>query len=321
MRIVFIGSPPFATEAFDKLLARSERPVGLVTAPDRRVGRGRKEAANPLAVAARRERIPLLQPEKASEPGFLREFAALRPDLGVVVSYGQILREEFLTTPREGCINLHASLLPRWRGASPIQAAILAGDRLTGVCLQRVVAELDAGAVLARRETPIGPRETAPELFARLATLGAELLSDFLDDLGDGPLPAGDQQDPEAVTVCRKIRKQQAQVDWEQPAVEVDRLVRAMAGWPVAETALPEGGPLKILAGTPLEEEEAGRDAPAGAVLEAGPRLVVRCGRGCFRIERLQRPGKAPLDAAEFLRGAAWAPGMRLGGGPPEERE
>lgn len=283
----------------------------LVTAPARRAGRGRREAQNPLVVRAQAAGIPILRPERASDPGFLVDLARFRPDLGVVVSYGQLLRRELLDLPRFGCINLHASLLPRWRGASPIQAAILAGDERTGVCLQRVVLELDAGPVLAARETAIGPRETAAELAPRLAELGAELLRDFLDGIGAGPLPPGRPQDEEAVTVCRRLKRSSARIDWTRSATEIDRLVRAMAGWPVAFTTLPDGEELRIHAGEP--EARGSREADPGTILGVEAGITVACGEGVFRIQRLQRPGRAVLAAAEFLRGRTLRPGEILG--------
>lgn len=307
MRLSLIGSPPFATKPFQALVHGIELPVVVVTAPQGRAGRGLKPVPNEIAEAAAQAGVPVLRPESAGDPAFLREFADLRPDLGVVVSYGQILKPEFLAIPRFGCINLHASLLPRWRGASPIQAAILAGDAQTGVTIQRVVQKLDAGAVLARRSTPIGPHEDAVGLAESLGRMGAELLVEFLDRIGDGPLPAGEEQDERLVTICKKVRKEDGRLDWSAPAVDVDRRVRAMAGWPVAETALPDGTPLKVLRGEPVSLATA-TEAP-GTVVSVDEGITVRCGTGAYRMTEIQRPGKAPLPAAAFLRGAR----LRLG--------
>ncbi len=291
--------------------------MALITAPDRPAGRGRRARANPMAAVARERGLPVLQPERASTSEALDAFRALAPDLGVVVAYGQILSPEFLAVPREGCINLHASLLPRWRGASPIQAALLAGDPVTGDTLQRVVPELDAGPVLARRETPVGPRETAPELAGRLAELGAALLTEFLDEIGDGPLPPGEPQDPAAVTRCRRLRREDAWITWSVSANEVDRRVRAMAGWPVAEARLPDGEPLKVHAGEPLELPARVPAPEPGTILDLEGGLLVACGRGGFRATRLQRPGRRVLAAGEFLRGCPLRPGQVLGPGGP----
>jgi methionyl-tRNA formyltransferase len=320
MRLVFVGSPPFATPAFAAALASRHACAALVTAPPARAGRGRAAAVNPLAESAAARGVRVLRPESAHEEAFLAELEGLRADLGVVVSYGQILTQRFLASPRLGCVNVHASLLPRWRGASPVQAAILAGDARTGVCVQRVVEELDAGAVLAERATPIGEDEDAPALLARLSALGAELLREFLDGLDPAAagLPPGRSQDPALVTHCRKLRKEHGVLDWSAPAAEIARRVRAFAGWPCARTALPGGEALLIHRGAALAEPggaalaEPGGAAP-GAVLRAAERLIVACGAGAYEIFELQREGRARLTAREFLRGAALAPGDRLG--------
>ncbi len=289
-----------------------------MTAPPRLSGRGRREARNPLVAEAEAASIPLLRPESARDPAFLDALRTLGPDLAVVVSYGQILSAAFLELPRLGCINLHASLLPRWRGASPVQAALLAGDAHTGVSLQRVVERLDAGPVLAARTVPIGARETAPALSARLSQTGAELLAGFLDETGEGPLPGGSPQDEARVTTCRRLRPEDGNLDWAASAEAIDRRVRAMSGWPWARAHLPDRTPLRVTAGRPLPDRQHG--AEAGRILSLDDGLEVACGTGVFRIESLQRPGKRELPAAEFARGARLGPGqILLGGRLPEE--
>lgn len=300
-----------------------------MTAPPRRAGRGRREAANPLVERAEAEGIPVLRPDSARDADFQVEFAAWRPQLGVVVSYGQILDEALLGIPERGCINLHGSLLPRWRGASPVQAALLAGDPRTGVSLQRVVRELDAGAVLAERATEVGAREEAPALTGRLAELGAGLLVDFLSEVGDGALPAGAEQDPAQVTHCRKVRKEDGLLDWTRPAAEVERFVRAMAGWPVAQTTLPDGAGLRVHRGRLASAEVdagaaavaaagAGTRRPSGApgtVCALGEEISVICGDGgVYLVEEVQREGKARMAAGDFLRGTELAMDTQLGG-------
>jgi methionyl-tRNA formyltransferase len=309
LRLAFFGSPPFADPAFAALLASGLEVVGLVTSPPRRSGRGRREAENPLVTSAEAHGLPVLRPESARDATFKQDFAAWQVDVGVVVSYGQLLDQELLDLPRQGCLNLHGSLLPRWRGASPVQAALLAGDEVTGVCLQRMVLALDAGPVVAARETAIAADEEAPALFARLSELGAALTVDFLQEVADGGgvVPAGEAQDEAAVTVCRKIRKEDGCLDWSLPAAEVERRVRAMAGWPCGQTALPDGSGLKVHRGRMV----AGAGAP-GTVLEIGDSLVVACGDGAYAIEELQREGKARMAAADFLRGADLTPGALL---------
>lgn len=292
-----------------------------MTAPPRAAGRGRREAPNPLAELAAARGIPVLRPESARAADFQQDFAAWRPELGVVVAYGQILDDALLAIPAQGCINLHGSLLPRWRGASPVQAALLAGDATTGVSLQRVVRELDAGDVLAERAVEIGPREEAPELAARLAETGAGLLVDFLREVGDGSLPEGTPQDPARVTHCRRVRKAEGHLDWARPAEEVDRRVRAMAGWPVARTRLGDEL-LRIHRGRPetAPDEDAGGSSAAacgsapGTVLAAdADGIHVACGGGStYRIEELQREGRARMAAGDFLRGLPLTPGTSL---------
>jgi methionyl-tRNA formyltransferase len=311
LRIAFLGSPPFATGVFSALVEGGVEVVGLVTAPPRGAGRGRKRVVNPLVETAQAAGIPVLQPESARDPGFKESFAGWQADAGVVASYGQILDEELLGLPRCGCLNLHASLLPRWRGASPIQAAILAGDRETGVCVQRMVPALDAGDVIAERVMPIGERESAPQLFDRLVLAGADLMLEVVRRAAaTGGFPVGVAQDESAVTTCRRIRKSEGRLDWSLPATDIDRRVRAMAGWPCATTTLPDGTSLKVHAGEVVLGPEGG---PAGTLLAVDDGLVVACGTGAFRIDDIQRQGKARLAAADFQRGAQLAVGEMLG--------
>jgi methionyl-tRNA formyltransferase len=298
------------------LLKRADRPLALVTAAARRSGRGRKIVENPLVVLAQTHGLAVLQPESARAADFLQQLRAYDADLGIVVSYGQILSDELLGIPKFGCINVHGSLLPRWRGASPVQAAILAGDTSTGVCVQKVVKKLDAGRVLCSRSLAIAADERGDELFERLSRLSAETLVDFLDQIGEGPLPEGLEQDPESVTICRRIRRLDGEIHWQQPAIQIDALVRAMAGWPWAQAKLPDGQAVRLLRGVALPQckLETGPDdtatigtgtgtAPAGQLLSTEGGLTIACADGAYRVDRLQRPGKAPLDAAEFLRG------------------
>lgn len=310
MRIVFVGSPPFAERPLEALWGSAFRPCGLVTAPPRRGGRGRKEVANPLVEVVAQENVPVLRPDRAKDPDFLKEFAALQPDLAIVVAYGQILNQQFLNTPQFGCINLHASVLPRWRGASPIQAALWKGDAKSGVSIQKVVPELDAGAVLAQKELSIPARCTAPQLASELSDIGAELLIRFLSEVGDGPLPAGIEQDFHQVTHCRRMRREDGYMNWAEPALQVDRFVRAVSGWPWAQTHFEDGVSLRV--GSGFADPERSHDLQPGTVLETVAGFWVACGSGAYCIERIQRPGKAMLSAAEFLRGSKVKPGDRL---------
>jgi methionyl-tRNA formyltransferase len=320
LRTAFFGSPPFAVPSFRKLVEGGLAPLGLVTAPARRAGRGRKEVENELVTIAEGAGIPVLRPSRADDPEFLSAFAAWQVELGVVVAYGQILRRELLAIPREGFLNLHGSLLPRWRGASPVQAAILAGDTESGVSIQRVVEELDAGAVLAERVVSLSPTERGDELFERLSQVGAQTLHAFLSGLQGSSLPAGKEQDETAVTMCRKIRRLDGEMDWARSCVEIDRLVRAMYGWPWAQSYLPGGAPVRVLAGEPLPNGPGSQTAGAvqpGTVLATEGGLLIACGKGSYRIDRLQRTGKAALTSDEFLRGTPIEIGARLA--PPTQ--
>ncbi len=287
----------------------------------RRAGRGRKEVVNPLVELAQASGVCVLQPDSVRSASFVDEFSSLEADLGIVVSYGQIMPQSLLDAPRLGCVNVHGSLLPRWRGASPVQAAIMAGDAETGVCIQQMVAALDAGDVLVERRCAIGARETGPELFARLSVLSAELLQSFF---AEGVSFCGKPQTESAVTFCRKVKKQDGIIDWSLPAYEIDALVRAYASWPCGQTTLPNGEGLKILIGEPAAITPTTGDAEApiavapiagepGEILSIDGGILVACGQGSYRITKLQRQGKAPLPADDFLRGVSFPPGAKLG--------
>ncbi len=309
MRTVFFGSPPFAIPAFRALLQKKELPVALVTAPPRRSGRGRKEEDSPLVVMAQEAGVQVLRPESTRNSEWLDVFKGLKPDLGVVVSYGQILDWATLVAPRFGLINVHGSLLPRWRGASPVQAAILAGDNVSGVCIQQMVEALDAGPLLACAELTLTSDERADELFQKLSHLGASLLSDFLEEVQDGPLPSGEAQDVRAVTTCKKIKSADGIIDWNQSASHVDRLVRAMAGWPSARIALSDGSLLKIHAGEPSSLTT---DSAPGTVISLDGGIFIQCDSGSFRIDHLQRAGKGALGAMDYVRGSSIQEGEAL---------
>ncbi len=323
MRLVFFGSPPFAEPSFRQLLEADLDIVGLVTAAPRRSGRGRGQAENALARLAAARNLAILQPERPAEHSFLAELSALRPDLGVVVSYGQILTEAALAVPRFGCVNLHGSLLPRWRGASPVQAALLAGDSETGVCLQRMVLALDAGPVLTQASVVIEQGEDAPTLSARLAQLGATLLCNALAEWGDSGPPPGLPQKESRATQCRRVKRQDALLDWGHAATELERQIRAMAGWPVAEVRLPSGESLKIHRARAGATHSTASAEPGEILVSKEAEgeesaLAIACGQGILLLEQVQRPGKSVLDAASFLRGHTLVPGDRFANGTLE---
>ncbi|MDA1113423.1 MAG: methionyl-tRNA formyltransferase [Planctomycetota bacterium] len=302
MRFAFLGSPPFAVPSFAAVLEAGLEVVGLVTAPPRLAGRGRKEAPNPLVGLAEAKGIPVLRPESARDVDFQAEFQKWNADLGVVVSYGQLLDNAMLALPRLGCVNLHGSLLPQWRGASPIQAAILAGDSETGVSLQKMVLALDAGAVVAEAKVALLGNEEAPGLTKRLAELGAEFLVKTLQGFdSENALPDGDEQKEAHVTMCKKIRKADGVLDWSESAVAVERRVRAMSGWPSGQTWLPDGSGLRVHAGEVALSEE--QQVLPGTILSLDNGIEVACGEGVYRIVILQREGKARMEAKAFLQG------------------
>ncbi len=281
-------------------------PVAVLTQPDRPAGRGRTVAAGPVKQLAQQLGIPVLQPDtlKTGEAqAALREFA---PDLIVVVAYGLLLPAAILTMPRLGCVNVHASLLPRWRGASPIQAAVLAGDPETGVSIMQLESGLDTGPVYATARVAIGSGETAGELEARLARLGADTLGNLLEELLGGRLRPAAQPD-EGVTYARRIHKAEARIDWREPAPVIARRVRAWNPWPVAETQL-EGQQLRCFA-----SEVAGDGSPdatrvPGQILVSDARgIEVQTGAGWLRLTTVQAPGRQRMAAADFARGRSLA--------------
>jgi len=312
VRLVFLGSPPFATAVLARLVASPFRPELVITQPAREQGRGRKLAESPIAALARAHAIELLEPETVRDEAVLARLRALAADVYLVVSYGEILRPEFLALPRVVALNVHPSLLPRHRGATPIPAALLAGDEVTGVAIQKVARELDAGELLLVRETPIEPAETAGELGARLSAWSGELVLEALAEVESGRARFV-AQDHARATYCKKLTKADGRLDWTRPAVELERRVRAMNPWPGAQTALPaDTGGAGLFVWSARVHASASAAAP-GTLLETGPRLLVATGAGALELLTVQVQGKRPLPAADFLRGARLAAGQRLG--------
>jgi methionyl-tRNA formyltransferase len=306
LRLGFAGTPEFAVPALDAL-ADSQRVCAVFTQPDRPAGRGQPLHSSPVKNRALERGLAVHQPASFKSPEALEILRGLDIDALVVVAYGLILPPAALGIPRFGCINIHASLLPRWRGAAPIQRALLAGDAKTGVTIMRMAAGLDTGPMLAMRSIDIGARDTAKTLHDRLAALGAELIGETLEALRAGGV-AELPQPAEGITYAEKIDKAEALIDWQQDAMHISRRVRAFNPWPVAETRF-NGAQLRIwdaeTRDPPMPEPHAPRlDTVPGTVLAATHEGIdVACRRGVLRILRLQLAGRKPLFAQEFIQG------------------
>lgn len=299
MRIVFAGTPEFAVPSLRAAATRAEV-VAVYTQPDRRAGRGRGLVASPVKRAALEMGIEVRQPVNFRDPADIEALRALKPDLMAVVAYGLILPQAVLDIPTEGCWNVHASLLPRWRGAAPIQRAIQAGDAETGVCLMQMEKGLDTGPVLLEQRTAIAADDTGGRLHDRLAEMGAWVLADGLGLLRAGIAPVARPQPAEGVTYAHKLDKAEARLDWARPAAELADTVRAFNPWPVAEAVL-DGERVRIHVAVAVDVDH--RAAP-GTVLAAGRGGIdIACGEGALRLGTLQRDGGRPVDAAAYVNG------------------
>jgi len=306
-RIIYAGTPDFAVPALRALLHAGENVVAVYTQPDRPAGRGRKLTASPVKQAALEAGIPVFQPLSLRNAEAQSELAALAPDLMVVAAYGLLLPKVVLDRPTHGCVNLHASLLPHWRGAAPIQRAIESGDAETGITLMQMDIGLDTGDMLAKSACPITPHDTAQDLHDRLAEMGATLLMQRLPALLEGSLQ-GEAQDEAHVTYAKKLDKAEAMLDWSLPACELARRVMAFNPWPVAETRW-KGETLRIWraqvvagANPPQPPFDKGGSETAGRIVATCREGIdVATGAGMLRIQHLQRPGGKPLLAADFL--------------------
>lgn len=307
MRLVFAGTPAFAKVALQALLDAGHDVVLVLTQPDRAAGRGLKPKPSDVKLLALDRGLRILQPASLKQPETQRQLAGCRASAMVVAAYGLILPQAVLDLFPLGCLNIHASLLPRWRGAAPIQRAILAGDRQTGICIMRMDAGLDTGPVLLREVTPIGARETGGQLYDRLAQLGGQCILRTLEQLSTGSIQERPQ--PEAgVTYAGKITKQEAALDWRGPAELLDRQVRAFDPFPGAFTTL-RGDMLKVWRAEPAEAQ----GVPGLVARVSADRLTIACGTGGLDLLEMQRSGGRRLPVREFLRGCPLEAGDRLG--------
>lgn len=309
LRIVFAGTPDFAAEHLAALLSSRHQVIAVYSQPDRPAGRGQKLTPSPVKRLALEHGLPVYQPQSLRDPEAQAELAALAPDLLLVVAYGLILPQAVLDIPRLGCFNSHASLLPRWRGAAPIQRAIEAGDEVSGVTLMRMEAGLDTGPMLLKVETPISTSDTGGSLHDRLASLGAQALLDAVDALAAGT-PAETVQDDALASYAHKLNKDEARIDWSLPAVELERRIRAFDPWPVCHSSL-QGAAVKILAASLAEES----GEPGQILAASSDGLLVACGEQALRLTRLQLAGGKPLAVADLLnsRREQFQPGLVFG--------
>jgi methionyl-tRNA formyltransferase len=310
LRIVFFGTPEFAVPTLQALHESRHEVVGVVTQPDRARGRGHHSHASPIKQLADHHGLPTLQPERLREEEFLDSLRALGADLGVVAAYGKILTDAVLAIPRLGLVNVHASLLPKYRGAAPIHRAVMAGETMTGVTIMRVVKALDAGPTLSSVVRPIGENETSAEVERDIAQLGAVALVKAVDELAGGRATERPQHDADA-TYAHKIEKADGVIDWSRPAREIHNQIRGLHPWPHAFSELQ--GERTILLRSEVERDLPGLRAAPGTILDAhSDQFRVQTGNGVLRLLMLQREGRRPLTAREFLAGRRIQPGAKF---------
>jgi len=298
LSLIFAGTPEFSVPALEALIASRHRVLAVYTQPDRPAGRGQQVTMSAVKQCALRHQLPIEQPSTLKEVAAVERLAQWSADLMIVVAYGLLLPKTVLETPRLGCVNIHASLLPRWRGAAPIQRAIQAGDKESGVTIMQMDVGLDTGPMLLERVTPIGSRETAATLHDRLAVLGAEAIVEAIDAIAAGTATPR-AQPQEGATYAAKIRKEEALIDWSRPASEIDRLVRAFNPWPIAETRW-NGQQLRVWDALPLATKSSA--APGTVIATSAAGIDVATGEGVLQLTRVQAAGRKAMPAADFLK-------------------
>jgi methionyl-tRNA formyltransferase len=298
LSIIFAGTPEFSVPALEALIASRHRVVAVYTQPDRPAGRGQQVTMSAVKQCALKHRLPVEQPQTLKDPAAVERLAQWSADLMIVVAYGLLLPKNVLATPRLGCVNIHASLLPRWRGAAPIQRAIQAGDTESGVTIMQMDVGLDTGPMLLERVTPLDARETAATLHDRLATLGAAAVIEAIDAIAAGTATPREQP-KDGATYAAKIRKEEALIDWSKSAIEIDRQVRAFNPWPVAETRW-NGQQLRVWEAEPRDAKSAAMPGTVIATSSAG--IEVATGDGTLQLTRVQAAGRKAMPVADFLK-------------------
>lgn len=309
LRILFMGTPAFAVPSLQRLVESQHNVVGVVTQPDRPRGRGRHVVPQAVKAAATERGLVVLQPTRLADTETIESLRALEPDLAVVAAYGRLLSQVLLDLPRLGVINVHASLLPRWRGAAPVHRAIVAGDTESGVTIMRVILALDAGPMLARVTTPIDPKDTSVDLEARLATLGADALIGVVDRLAAGPVRE-DPQDDAAVTYAKRLERADSRIDWVRPALAVHNQIRGLQPWPLA-TATLNGRRLALLRAA-VADERPQAQPPGTVVAVERDAIVVAAGPGAIRLLELREENRAAMSVSAYLNGRRVAIGDRF---------
>jgi methionyl-tRNA formyltransferase len=316
LRVVLLGTPAFAVPTLDAIINSRHTVVGVVTQPDRPRGRGQHTTDSPVKTRALAAGIPVLQPRALKDPAFMDALTALGGDIGVVAAYGRILPDAVIAAPRLGMINVHASLLPRYRGAAPIHRAVIAGERETGVTIMRVVAALDAGPMIAKVARAIGPDETSEDVESDLARLGAALLADALDRMAIGVVPETAQHEADA-NYAQRLVKEDGVVDWSQSAVQLHNLIRGLHPWPHAFSFLNGERIILLKSRAPSGALDAATSSalhldPGTIIVGEGDTLAVATGHGTLALELLQREGRRPTKAREFMSGGTVKPGDRF---------
>ncbi len=307
VRVIFFGTPRFAVPTLERLLQSAHTVVGVVTQPDRPRGRGQLYSASPVKVVALRHDVPVFQPTQLKAPDWQRQIEALNADIGVVAAYGRILPQTLLDIPPMGMINVHASLLPRWRGAAPIHRAVIAGDDITGVTIMRVALALDAGPMLSSVSTPIDAADTSETLELRLADAGATVLVETLDRMASGSVEEV-PQDQSRVTYAERLQRAESAITWTHSAATVDRQIRGLQPWPLAVARI--GGRAVALLHSRVVSVDDTLASPGTIVCATGDDLHVACGSGVLALTQVKPEGRRPMPARAFLNGAGLRPGM-----------